>query len=360
VRLQRRDFLRSAAAGVTATTLATPAIAQAMPEIGWRLAAGFVRPLPVIQGGAEMFVRQLAELTDGRFRVQIVPAAAPGAEAFDAVGAGAVEMAHAASRDCFAKDPAFAIGSSIPFGLSGRQQNAWLSQGGGNEALNAFYRGYNVCGVPLGTVGARMGGLYRKEIRSAADLSGLRLSMRGIGAQVMARLGAILQELAPSTLAAALEHRSIDGVEWDGTSDETQLGLARLAPYYYAPGLAEGGTTLHCFINLDAWSGLPPAYRSAIVNAAIYADSWMEARADARTPAALKGLVAQGARPRSLPRDVIEAAERAATELYAEIAAGNATFRTMIGMMMAFRDDALLWRQVAEYSNDRRPFRAAP
>jgi TRAP-type mannitol/chloroaromatic compound transport system substrate-binding protein len=357
--LQRRDFLRSAAVGVTATTLATPAIAQPTPEISWRLASGFERPLSLVRSAAEIFARQLAELTDGRFQLQILSAMGPAIKALDAVSAGSVEMVHASSQECYAKDPTFAVASRIPFGLSGRQQNAWLSQGGGNEAFNTFLKAYNVYGIPLGNTGARMGGWYRKEIKSAGDLSGLKISIEGIAGDVLARLGATPQDLAPSTVAAALEHGTLDGVEWDGGySDEAEHDFIKAAPYCYAPGFAVGGASLHCFINLDAWNSLPNSYRSALANAAVNANSWVEARTETQTPSALKSLVAAGAKLRSFPRDVIEAAERAANDLYIELSAKNANFKTMFELMMAFRDDELLSSQLAEYSNDMPRFTA--
>ena len=358
--MQRRDFLRSAAVGVTASTLATPAIAQPVSDMSWRLVSGFERPLPLLQSGAEIFARQLTELTDGRFRAEIVPAIKPVGETFDAVRQGAAEMVYGVAQDCYPKDPAFAIASRIPFGLSGRQQNAWLSQGGGNEAFNAFFKSYNIFGLPLGDTGVQMGGWYRKEIKSAADLKDRTIAVGGIAGQVLSRLGVQPRELAPSTVAASLEHGTLDGVEWDGYSDDTKLSLAKVAPFYYSPGMALGGTTLHCFINLDAWNGLPNTYRSALTNAAIYASSWVEARTDTRSPAALKNLIAEGVRLRSFPRDVIEAAQRAAGDLYAELSLANANFKTLFGLMMAFRNDELLSWQVAEYSNDMPPFRAGP
>ena len=47
----------------------------------------------------------------------------------------------------FGKDPTFAFGTAVPFGLNARQQNAWLYQGGGKELLNEFYKNYNLHGI---------------------------------------------------------------------------------------------------------------------------------------------------------------------------------------------------------------------
>jgi TRAP-type mannitol/chloroaromatic compound transport system substrate-binding protein len=357
VRLQRRDFLKSAVVGVATGGLGAPAIAQSRSEIRWRLACGFETSQGATSSGVELFANQVAALTDGSFAIEPLTgsAAQRDRQAFDAVAGGSLEMAHAASSDCFAKDPTFAIASSIPFGLNARQRLAWLLQGGGNEAFNAFYAKHNVYGLPMGNGGATPGGWYRRRVKSLDALAGLKVGARGLAGQVMARLGVAPQELAPADAYAALESGAIDGFECDGSYDDERLPFAKVAPNFYAPALTDGGAGLHLFINLDKWNNLPNAYRSAIANAAVYANSWMQARTDATTPATLKGLVARGARLRSFPRDVLAATERAAMQLYADISAQNADFKTMIELMMAFRNDAFLWWQVAEYSDDSLP-----
>ena len=80
-------------------------------------------------------------MTDGKFQIEafasgeIVPT--PGL--VDAVQNNTVEMGHTASYYYFGKDPTFAFGSTVPFGLSSRGLNAWFSYGGGNELMNEFY-----------------------------------------------------------------------------------------------------------------------------------------------------------------------------------------------------------------------------
>ena len=53
-----------------------------------------------------------------------------------------------------------------------RGSNAWHYHGGGIEMMNAFYAKQNLYGLPGGNTGAQMGGWFRKEITSVADLGG--------------------------------------------------------------------------------------------------------------------------------------------------------------------------------------------
>ena len=276
----------------------------------------------------------------------------PGLQALDAVSAGTVENVHTVSYYYVGKDPTFAIASCVPFGLNARQQNAWLHQGGGNEAFNEFFKSYNVYGLPLGNTGAQMGGWFRKEIKSTADLSGLKMRIAGIAGQVMRKLGVVPQQLAGGDIYPALERGTIDAAEWIGPYDDEKLGFVKVAPYYYYPGWWEGGPSLHGFINLAKWNELPKSYQAAIINAANYATTWMQARYDMQNPAALKRLATAGAQLRPFPLDPMEAAYKAFAELYAEISAQNANFKKLIEMMTAARDDQYLWWQAAEFTFD--------
>jgi len=94
--MQRRSFLKKAAAGVAAGAVAAPAIAQSQPTIQWRLAASWPKSLDTLFGGADLVARRVGELTDGKF--QIRPFAAgeivPALQVLDAVQAGTVELGH--------------------------------------------------------------------------------------------------------------------------------------------------------------------------------------------------------------------------------------------------------------------------
>ena len=147
--MKRREFLLASGAGLASSTVAMPAIAQSAPEITWRCTSSFPKSLDTTYGGAEVFAKQVADLTDNRFKINVFAAGeiVPGLQAFDAASSGTVEMAHSVSYYYVGKDPTFAIAASVPFGLNARQQHAWLYQGGGIEAFNEFFKKYNIYGA---------------------------------------------------------------------------------------------------------------------------------------------------------------------------------------------------------------------
>jgi TRAP-type mannitol/chloroaromatic compound transport system substrate-binding protein len=352
--MKRREFLKVSAAGAAAVGVASPAIAQSSPEIRWRLTSSFPKSLDTIYGGAEFMAKQVAEMTDNKFQIQVFAAGevVPGLQALDATSNGTVEMSHTVSYYYVGKDPTFAIFASVPFGLNARMQNSWWYQGGGDQVANAFYKKYGVIGFPAGNTGTQMGGWFRKEIKTVADLQGLKMRIGGIAGQVLAKLGVVPQQLAGGDIYPSLEKGTIDAAEWVGPYDDEKLGFNKVAPFYYYPGFWEGGPMVHAFANLEKYNALPKHYQAILANAATNANTWMAARYDMQNPGALKRLVASGTQLRPFNNEILDACLKATNELWTEISGKNAEFKKAITAMQAYRSDQYLWWQVAEYTFD--------
>ena len=356
-KIDRRKFIRAAGAGgvgAVATAVAAPAIAQSAPEIKWRMTSSFPKSLDTLYGASEVFAKALAESTDNRFQVQVFAAGeiVPALQAADAVTNGTVEMCHTASYYYWGKDPTFAFGAAVPFGLNARMQNAWNYEGGAIDLLNKFYAKHNIYALPAGNTGAQMGGWYRKEINSPDDLKGLKMRIAGFAGAVLSKIGVVPQQIAGGDIYPSLEKGTIDAAEWVGPYDDEKLGFHKVAKFYYYPGWWEGGTMVHIFTNLDKWNSLPKAYKAAVQNAAALANSVMLAKYDVLNPGALKRLVGGGAQLRPFNEAVLDACFKAANEVYAENAAKNADFKTVYDHMRAFRADAYLWQQISENTYD--------
>jgi TRAP-type mannitol/chloroaromatic compound transport system substrate-binding protein len=352
--MKRREFLKATGLGLAGSAIAAPAIAQSMPEIKWRCTTSWPKSLDTIYGGVETFAKAVAEATDNRFQIQVFASGeiVPGLQAADAVTAGTVEMCHTASYYYFGKDPTFTFGTSLPFGLNKRMIDAWMFNGGGAELMNDFYKKYNIYGIPAGNTGAQMGGWFRKEIREVSDMNGLKMRIGGFAGRIMAKLGLVAQQIAGGEIYPALEKGTIDAAEWVGPYDDEKLGFYKVAPYYYYPGYWEGGPTLHVFVNTAKWAELPKNYQAIALNAAHHGNTYMQARYDALNPGAIKRLAAAGAQLRGFSPEIMEAAYKAAQEVYAETSANNPEFKKLYESLKPFRDDGFLWWQVAEYSFD--------
>ena len=352
--MKRREFLKVGAAGMAASTLAAPAVAQSMPEIRWRLTASWPKSLDTLYGACETFAKHVSEATDNKFQIQVFAAGeiVPALQVLDAVQNGTVELGHTATYYYIGKDPTWALFCAIPFGLNTRQQNAWFYDGDGMKLMNEFAKKSNVYCLVAGNTGAQMGGWFRKEIKTVEDLNGLKFRIGGWAGKTLQKLGVVPQQIAGGDIYPALEKGTIDAAEWVGPYDDEKLGFNKVAPYYHYPGWWEGGTANHLMINLAKWNELPKTYQAVIAAAAGLANVEETARYDARNPAALKRLIAAGTQLRPFPQPVMEACLKASNEVNAETSAANADYKKVLDSMQAFRNDEYLWWQVAEYTFD--------
>ena len=352
--MKRREFLKATGAGVAATAVAAPAVAQSMPELKWRMTTSWPKSLDTLFGGAEIMAKAVAEATDNKFQIQTFAGGeiVPGLQALDATSNGTVELGHTASYYYFGKDPTFAFGASVAFGPNERLNQGWWYNGGGKEVLNEFYKKYNVTMLLAGNTGCQMGGWFRKEIKTVNDLKGLKFRIGGFPGRVIAKLGGVPTSIAGGDIYPALEKGTIDAAEWVGPYDDEKLGFYKVAKHYYYPGWWEGGTMISAFINLDKWNALPKPYQAILTHAAAYANSWMMAKYDELNPPALRRLIAGGAQLHAFSPAIMEACYKAAQELHAEISKTNASFKKVYDSMNAFMKPGFSWFSVAELNYD--------
>lgn len=355
MKLDRRSFVsKSVAAGTAGAALALPmsAAAQTSPTVRWRLASSFPKSLDTIYGGAEVLSKRVAEITGGKFQITVHAAGeiVPAFGVVDAVQTGSVELGHTASYYFVGKNRAFGFETTVPFGMNQRQQNAWMYYGGGLQLVRDFLRDYNIVSFPGGNTGVQMGGWFRREIKSTADLKGLKMRIAGLGGEVMSRLGAVPQQIAGGDIYPALEKGTIDAAEWVGPYDDEKLGFYKVAPHYYYPGWWESNSMYSFYINSKAWDSLPKEFQAAFEAASAEANLDMMAKYDFKNPDALKRLVGNGVKLHAYPVELMRKAQDAAFDLYEEEAAKNPAFKKIYEPWKKFRAEIMLWHRFAEHT----------
>ena len=348
--MQRRSFIKhTGLAGILAAASA-PALAQSSPEVKWRLASSFPKSLDTIFGGAEVISKRVAAATNNKFQIQAFAGGeiVPPFGVVDAVQNATVQCAHTAPYYFFGKDPTFAFGCAIPFGMNARQQNAWMIHGGGRQLFNDFLKEYNIVSFGAGNTGAQMGGWFRKEIKTVADLKGLKFRIGGTGGLPLQKLGVVPQQIPGGDIYPALEKGTIDAAEWVGPYDDEKLGFHKVAKFYYYPGWWEGGPELDLFVNAKAYADLPADYKAILESACHEANLSMLAKYDAVNPPALKRLIANGVKLLPFSDDIMAACYKATREVYEDIARKNEKFKKIYEPWKLFRSEQVEWAGVAE------------
>ena len=346
------------AAPASAVTAPAAPVAPAVhtgQAIRWRLASSFPKSLDTIYGSAEKFSQTVKALSGGKFEVSVHPAGElmPAFGVVDALEKDTIEMAQSAAYYFAGKDPIFSLSCAVPFGPTTLQMNAWKDHGNGRKLLNAFFAKYNFQTLSSGNTTTQMGGWYRKPIKTAADLKGLKFRMGGgLFGEAMQKLGVVPQNMPAGDVYQALEKGTLDATEFVGPYDDEKLGFNKVAPFYYYPGWWEGGAELEFFINAKAYAALPAEFQAIVDAATTVAARDMTAKYDAFNPIALKRLVAAKTQLKAFPKEIMDAGYKASMEVFAEHEAKSPEFKTIHQDMRAFQRDQLLWARYSELRFD--------
>ena len=351
--IKRRDFLKKAGAGAAGVAALGACGGESSaagggqtgvvdgPRVSWRLATSFPPSLDLLHGAGIRIGQRVEELTGGNFTMRVYAAGeiVPGLQVMDAVMQGTVHCGVSPGYYYIGKHPALAFDTAIPFGLTTRQQYAWMMHGGGLELLNEIYSDFGIISFPANSTGGQMGGWFREPVNSLSELAGLRFRIPGIGGEVMSRLGVTVQNLQAAEIYPALERGAIDATEWVGPHDDEKLGFYQIAKYYYYPGWWEPGVTMGLLINLEEFNALPVSYQQVLkaVSGETFADRL--AAYDNANPVALQRLVNDhGVIVREYSKDIMDAAWRESNAYLEEQSAEDASFRRVYESYRAFRD----------------------
>ena len=351
--MNRRNLIQAGAAslllGCKSKENGAPAV-HTKKKIRWRLASSFPRSLDTLYGSAEILADRVREMTDGNFDIRVYPGGElTGALAvLDSVQQGAIPVGQSASYYYIGKNPALAFECCVPFGMTSRQQAAWLHEGGGLELTRKLFADFNILNFPAGNTGSQMGGWFKKEIGSLTDMKGLKMRIPGFGGKVMTEMGVAVQTLAGGEIYTALERGAIDATEWVGPYDDEKLGFHKVAKFYYYPGWWEPGPSLSFYVNAEAWATLPADYQAIFQAAAKEAEITMQARYDSQNPQALARLLESGVQTRPFSDDIMNKAHQVSLQLLEDNAAADDGYNTIYSAWKKARAASFKWFGTAE------------
>ena len=234
-------------------------VAQEQQTFRWRMVTTWPKNLPGLGIAPELIAERVEKMSAGRLKITVFGAneIVPALGVFDAVSLGNVEMGHGAAYYWKGKVPIAQLFTTVPFGLTAQEMNAWLYQGGGLELWEELYARYDLVPTPGGNTGVQMAGWFNKELNSMDDLRGIKMRIPGLGGEVFQRAGGTAITLPGGEIYTSLQTGVIDATEWVGPYNDLAFGLHQVAKYYYYPGWQEPGPTLELIINKQAFDSLP-------------------------------------------------------------------------------------------------------
>jgi TRAP-type mannitol/chloroaromatic compound transport system substrate-binding protein len=337
-------------AGVAATAaIAAPPNARAQTR-RWRTVTSWPKRLPGPGMSAERVAERIRTLSGGRLDITVHAAGeiVPALEVLGAVGGDVAEIGHTASFYWQGKMPAAAFFTTVPFGLTPAEHVAWIDAGGGQALWDALYAPFGVKPFMGGNTGVCMGGWFRKEIGSLADVRGLKLRSLGLGGEIYRRLGATPLTTAPAEILTSLQSGLLDAVEFVGPGTDIALGLYRVTQSYYYPGFNKPNGTGECIVSLKAWNALDGELKAIVAHATAVEAAFALAEMERLNVEALAALTGQhSVKLRAFPQDFVGAARKEATDVLAGLAATGAQAKAIHDSYVGFRDKTQAWSRVS-------------
>ncbi len=328
-------------------TLAAGAAAQEAP-LELKMGSAFPSKLPQLGTLGVSLVEKVGRISGGRLTLKFHEpnALMPPRDMLGAIGAGSLDAAWSTPGYWFDREPALILFSGIPFGPTPGEYAAWIYYGGGQTLMQEIYSRRNIHAMICGITVPEAAGWFRKEIKSVADLKGLKIRIRGLGARVLERLGAVPQVVDPAEIYKALQNGRIDATEYSTPEIDRDLGFERVARHYYFPGWHQPSTLFELMLSKKVWDDLSETRKAQLELAC--GDNFREglAQGEAGQFAALNDLKAKGVTLQSLPPDVLTALRVAWNTVAEEIAAEDETFRDVYASLQAFRRDYRLWKDL--------------
>jgi TRAP-type mannitol/chloroaromatic compound transport system substrate-binding protein len=343
--MDRRKFLKTAGVGAVASSVFTTNL-YARRTYRLKVCLAWPKTLPIMGEGALWFEKRVKELSGGSLQVKIFGAneLVPALGVFDACSKGLIDGFHGGPYYWKGKNIAFALFSSVPFGMNADELEAWFDFGGGMDLWREIYARYNLIPFKGGNTGNQMGGWFRKPIKSLKDMKGLKMRIPGLGGEVMARLGVKPVNIPGGEIYTALERGVIDATEWVGPSLDIIMGFYKVAKYYYT-GWHEPASLLEMTFNKRKFERLSREHQAIIEAATREMHARIFSEFQYQNAVKLQEILngKYGVKVGNFPDDVNEAAKKAAKSLYEEYANKSKDFAKVYDNIKKFMPVMRKW-----------------
>ncbi len=351
--MKRREFITTAGRGTVAAgaALAIPSTAGAKPAFRWKMVTAWPKNFPGLGSSANSLAEMIAAMSGGRIKIKVYGAneMVPPFEVFDTVAKGTAEMGHSGAFYWKGKSEAAQFFSSVPFGLTAQEMNAWLYYGGGLDLWRELYDPFGLIPVPSGNTGVQMAGWFNRKINSVDDLQGLKMRIPGLGGEVLRRAGGTPVNMPGGEIFTSLQSGALDATEWVGPYNDLAFGFYKAAKYYYYPGWHEPGPVIECLINKQAFNELPADLQSIVLTACKAANLNMLAEYTARNNQALNTLVNEhNVNVLPLPDAVLKKLKQLSDAVVAEFADKDPMADKIYTSFNRFRSQVSQWGKISE------------
>jgi TRAP-type mannitol/chloroaromatic compound transport system substrate-binding protein len=328
--------------------LVLAASAHAQQKVRLNLASAFPSSLTLIGEAAPKLAKKVDRISGGTLEIRVNEPGAlvPALQAIQATSQGSVDAAWSNAGFFASTDSAFNLFATVPFGPGIPEYLAWIHNGGGLQLSREMFGKHGIHNIPCAIIPPEASGWFRKEIKSPADLKGLKMRFFGLGAKVMAKLGVATQLLAPGDIFQALQLGTIDATEFSLPSMDQKFGFYQVAKFYYFPGWHQQATFLEVYVNQKRWAGLSDQHQAMVEAACGELTRDVIAEGEATQWKAMSEMRDKhGVKIMRWSPEIMAAIQKAWNEVVAEESKANPNFKRVYDSYSRFRADYAVWRE---------------
>ena len=322
IKISRRNALIGGASSILlSSAIAKPAISKGIRRL--TMTHTWPKNFPGLGTSPERIAKHINQATDGEIEIKVFAAGelVPAFEALDAASIGVADMYNGAEYYFQGKNIGFNFFTSVPFGMTANELNAWIDHGGGKELWNKLSAQFNVISFQSANTGVQMGGWFNKEITNIDDLKGLKIRMPGLGGEVLRRVGSAAVAIPGGEIYPALQSGAIDATEWVGPWNDLAFAFYQVAKFYYWPGFHEPGAGLVTGVNLDTWNSLTNTQREIFKNVFSHENTYTLAEFNHHNSIALNTLINKhGVQMRSFSKEIMNELKLKSSEVLEDVA----------------------------------------
>jgi TRAP-type mannitol/chloroaromatic compound transport system substrate-binding protein len=344
-------LLLVAVAGLALLVSSLTRPAEAQRRVIWKMASAFGSKLPHLGTSAVRFTENVKIASGGTLELRFFEPGAliPALECFDAVSKGSVESCWTTPGYHTGKYPALAFFTTVPFGPQLGEFMAWKWFGGGNELRDEIYAKHNLIALDSFAIGPETSGWFRKEVKSVADMKGLKMRFFGLGAQVVQKVGVSTQLLAAADIYPALERGVIDATEFSMPTIDLALGFHQIAKNNYYPGWHQQVSVSELLMNREKWNALSEQHKMILKLALGESVMHTYAETEAKNPVVMTQMKEKhGVTNRRWTDEDLKLLEATWLQVLEEESAKDPLFKKVADHYLAWRKTYKIWGDAQE------------
>jgi len=274
----RRKFLTGAAAAATgAAALGFPMIAKSQAPIVIKM-QGAWGAKDIFNDMAQEYVTRVNEMAGGRLRIDYLVAGAvvKPFEVMDATSKGVLDACHSVPVYWYGKSKVASLFGSGPInGCDAPQTLAWIYRGGGMALYNELLGKINldVVGFFVMPMPTQPLGWFKKPIKTAEELKGLKYRTVGLAADLFQEMGAKVTQLPGGEIIPALEKGVIDAFEFNNPTSDMRFGAQDVIKNYMMGSYHQAMEFFEIAFNKKKWATIPKDLQMILQYAAEAASS---------------------------------------------------------------------------------------